>query len=162
MRWQIRGEVVLLVQWLRPLVACGERRLPMPFLSATSMMVSGQSACSSREVSGGRVSLLKRRRGAATAQGSGGRVSGDVAEWVESASRGSEGHPASSGRLLSSSLVEEMNASRERRKMLLSLSDAQIAEVLQQFITDHSGTLESLVPGPSSLISGLRSLLSAL
>ena len=42
--------------------------------------------------------MLKRGRGAGKAQGSGGRVSGDVAEWVESASRG--GRAANTGAVI--------------------------------------------------------------
>ena len=67
---------------------------PSDFASASGAGMLMSSAADSRVGAGGSVSLLKRRRGAGKAQGSGGRVSGDVGEWVESASHGTDGHPA--------------------------------------------------------------------
>ena len=67
------------------------------------------------------MSLLKRRRGAEKAQGSEGRESGDLAEWLGSAARGSDSDPAA--------MVSALGASASAGSAVRQVSREEVASV---------------------------------
>ena len=73
---------------------------------------------------------MKRRRGADQAQGSGGRVLGDMAEWLESATRGSSSDPASAVSALGVSASAGSAVSQASRAEVASvrLTSAQVSQ----------------------------------
>ena len=84
---------------------------------------------------------------------------GDMVEWLESAAHGIEGHSAPFGGV-TRSLVAERNASVERRKTLLLLSDVEFVEVLQEFVEKHSATGRCVPPTSSDVALVRDALLS--
>ena len=91
----------------------------LPSSSGGSMVLGRQSGVSSKLGAGGSGSLLKRRRG--DAQGSGGRASGDMVEWLESATRGSSSDPAST--------VSALGASASAGSAVRQVSREEVASV---------------------------------
>ena len=98
--------------------------------SGASMGLVRQSGASSKLGAGGSGSLLKRRRGARDREGSGGRVVGAMAEWLESATRGGGSDPAATTSALRASASSGSAVSQASRPEVASVrrTSAQVSQ----------------------------------